>query len=50
MPCKSKKQCQMMGMVAAGKIKKPGLSKEKAGEYVRGVKVSRLPKYAKKKK
>ena len=37
-----------MGMIAAGKIKKKGLSKNKAKEFLRGVKVSRLPKKKKK--
>lgn len=44
MPAKSKAQAGFMGLVASGKIKKKGLSKDKAKEYLRGVKVSKLPK------
>ena len=38
-----------MGAVAGGKVKKKGLSKAKAKEFLRGVKVSSLPTRAKKK-
>lgn len=44
MPCKSKAQCKFMGAVAGGAIKKKGLSKAKAKEFVKGVKMSKLPK------
>lgn len=44
MPAKSKVQAGFMGLIASGKIKKKGLSKEKAKEFLRGVKISRLPK------
>jgi hypothetical protein len=53
MPAKSKAQAGFMGMIASGKIKKKGLSKSKAKEFLRGVKTSKLPKrksYGKKKK
>jgi len=43
MPVKSKKQAGFMGMVASGKIKKKGLSKERAKEFLKGVKVKKLP-------
>jgi hypothetical protein len=44
MPVKSKAQAGFMGRIASGKIKKKGLSKEQAKEYLRGVKVKKLPK------
>jgi len=37
-----------MGLIASGKLKKKGLSKLKAKEFVKGVKVSKLPKTVKK--
>lgn len=43
MPAVSKAQARFMGAVCGGAIKKPGLSKSKACEYVRGQKVSDLP-------
>jgi hypothetical protein len=43
MPVKSKSQAGFMGMIAAGKIKKKGLTKDKAKEFLRGVKVKNLP-------
>lgn len=49
MPAKSKAQFGFMGMVASGKIKKKGLSRAKAKEFLRGVKVNKLPKRKKKK-
>ena len=36
MPAKSKKQFGLMGLVASGKKKVKGLSKEEAKEYLRG--------------
>lgn len=48
MPAKSKAQFGFMGMVASGKIKKKGLSKEKAKEFLRGVHPKSLPKKKKK--
>ncbi len=48
MPAKSQAQAGFMGMVAAGKIKKKGLSRAKAKEFLRGVKVKKLPKKIKK--
>jgi hypothetical protein len=50
MPVKSKSQAKFMGAVAGGAIKKKGLSKSKAKEFLRGVKVSKLPKKSKTKK
>jgi hypothetical protein len=44
MPAKSKAQAGFMGLVASGKIKKKGLSKKKAKEFLRGVKLKKLPK------
>jgi len=51
MPAKSKAQAGLMGAVCGGKAKNPpkGLSKEKACEFVRGQKVSKLPDRVKKK-
>lgn len=45
---KSKAQARFFGAVAGGAIKKPGLSAKKAGEMLKGTKMSKLP--AKKKK
>jgi hypothetical protein len=39
----SKKQAKFFGAVAGGAIKKPGLSAKKAGEMVKGTKMSKLP-------
>jgi hypothetical protein len=50
MPAKSKAQARFMGAVASGSLKKPGLSKEQAKEYIRGQKVSKLPEKVKKHK
>lgn len=44
MPAKSQAQAKFMGLVASGKKKVKGLSKSKAKEFLRGVKVSKLPK------
>ena len=49
MPVKSKAQAKFMGIIASGKKKVKGLSKEKAKEFLKGVKVKKLPKKAKKK-
>lgn len=49
MPATSKAQFGFMGMVASGKIKKKGLSKAKAKEFLRGVNVKKLPKRVSKK-
>ena len=43
MPAVSKAQARFMGAVAGGAIHKKGLSKGKAKEYLKGVKVSKLP-------
>ena len=43
MPAKSKAQARFMGAVAGGVIKRPGLSKETAKEFVRGVNTKKLP-------
>ena len=48
MPVKSQKQAKFFGIIASGKIKKKGLSKAKAKEFLRGVKVKKLPKKVKK--
>lgn len=48
MPAVSKAQFGFMGRVASGKIKRKGLSKAKAKEFLRGVKVSKLPRKVKK--
>lgn len=50
MPVKSKAQARFMGAVAGGAIKKKGLGKEKAKEFLKGVKVKSLPARSKKKK
>jgi hypothetical protein len=53
MPAKSKAQARFMRAVESGSIKKKGLSKEKAAEFVEGVPTKKLPekkKPAKKKK
>lgn len=43
MPAVSKKQAGFMGLIASGKIKKKGLSPDKAKEFLRGVDVKDLP-------
>lgn len=43
MPAVSQAQARFMGAVAGGAVKKPGLSKSIAKEFLRGVDVSRLP-------
>lgn len=48
MPVKSKKQAKFMGAISGGSLKKKGLSAKKAGEMLKGTKMSKLP--AKKKK
>ncbi len=48
MPVKSRKQAGFMGLVASGKKKVKGLSKEQATEFLRGVNVSKLPRRKKK--
>ena len=50
MPTKSKAQARFMGMVASGKKKVKGLSKEKAKEFTRGQKLKKLPEHKTKKK
>lgn len=47
MPAKSKQQLKFMAGVMSGSIKAPGLSPEKAAEFVHGVHAKDLPKYAK---
>lgn len=44
MPAKSQAQARFMRGVASGDIKKPGLSKKKAEEFVVGVPTKNLPK------
>ena len=44
MPPKSKAQSRFMRAVASGDIKKKGLSKKEAQEYVEGHKTKHLPK------
>jgi len=44
MPAKSKAQFRFMAAVEHGGIKKKGLSKEKAKEFVEGVNYKSLPK------
>jgi hypothetical protein len=48
MPAKSKAQAGFMGMIASGKIKKKGLSKAKAKEFLRGITMKKLPTKVKK--
>ena len=50
MPAKSKAQARFMGMIAGGHLKKKGLSKAKAKEFLRGISISKLPKRVSKKK
>jgi len=50
MPVKSRVQARLMGLIASGKKKIKGLSRFKAKEYLRGVKVKKLPLRKKKKK
>jgi hypothetical protein len=47
---KSKAQARFLGAVAGGSLKKPGLSAAKAGEMLKGTKMSKLPARKKKKK
>lgn len=42
-PAKSKEQYKFMAAVAHGVIKKKGLSKSKAGEFIKGVNYKKLP-------
>ena len=44
---KSKAQMGLMGMVASGKKKLPGMSSDKAKEMLKGTKKKRLPDYRK---
>lgn len=50
MPATSKAQTRFMGAVAGGAIKKKGLSRAQAKEYVRGQSLKNLPARAKGKK
>jgi len=43
MPAVSKQQAKFFGAIAGGAIKKPGLSKEQAKEYIKGQDISKLP-------
>ena len=43
MPVKSKAQARFMRAVASGKVKKPGLTKAKALEFVSGQPTKKLP-------
>lgn len=49
MPPKSKAQAKFMRAVASGSIKKKGLSKAEAAEYVSGHSTKRLPEHKGKK-
>lgn len=49
MPPKSKAQAKFMRAVASGSIKKPGLSRQEAEEYVSGYPTKQLPERATKK-
>lgn len=48
MPATSKAQARFMGLVASGAKKVKGLSKDKAKEFLHGVKVKALPEKKKK--
>jgi len=48
MPAKSKAQFRFMKAIASGSIKKPGLSKKEADEFVSGQKYSKLKSILKK--
>jgi hypothetical protein len=48
MPAKSKAQAGFMGLIASGKIKKRGLSKKTAKEFLKGIKLRNLPNKKKK--
>ncbi len=48
MPAKSKSQMRFMGAIAGGAIKRKGLSKKEAKEYVRGQSSKGLPEHVKK--
>lgn len=50
MPPKSKAQARFMRAVASGSIKKKGLSKKEAKEYVKGHSLKGLPKKVKSKR
>lgn len=50
MPPKSKKQARFMRAVASGKVKKKGLSKKEASEYVKGYPTKGLPEKKKRKR
>ncbi len=50
MPPKSKAQARFMRAVASGEVKKPGLSRAKAREYVEGYPTKKLPARVKAKK
>lgn len=49
MPVKSKAQAGFMGAIVGGQLRKKGLSKEKAKEFLRGVNIKKLPKKKKQK-
>jgi hypothetical protein len=50
MPPKSKAQARFMRAVASGSVRKKGLSKAKAKEYVSGYSTKSLPAKARKRK
>jgi hypothetical protein len=50
MPAKSKAQARFMRAVASGDIKKKGLSKKEAEEYVSGHSTKHLPERKRKKR
>jgi len=43
MPAVSQAQARLMGAVAGGALRKPGLTRNAAKEFLRGVDVSKLP-------
>lgn len=50
MPPKSKAQARFMRAIASGSIKRKGLSKKEAAEYVSGYSTKHLPERKKRKK
>jgi len=46
MPATSKAQARFMGAIAGGALKKKGLSRKKAKEFLRGLRQKKLPEYA----
>lgn len=48
MPAKSKAQLRYLGAIAGGKIKKKGLSRSEAKEFIKGQSSKNLPEHSKK--